>query len=239
MAVNNTIVIRTSDHNAHAQMLDATHPNVAEFCRRHKLELREFRGLKRGLWDWHACFNRLYMFEELIAEGHSGWVIYLDADAYIVDLNFAIADYLDSNSGYAGILVHSGATPEHWDINNGVMLFNLGHPITSLIIRDWIRRHEDILEEAEYLSEERPFYFGDQRILQHVLRDNPAWFGALRIETQDLMNSMHATFIRHHIRAITPDFDRRIALIRHEVDAIMKGPAADGPARPAISDKPS
>jgi hypothetical protein len=222
MTAIDTIVIRTSDVNVHAQLLDATRPNVAEFCRRHELELREFRGLKRGLWDWHSTFNRLYMFEELIAEGHRGWVIYLDADAFIEDLNFSIADYLNSNSERAGIVVHSGATPAYWDINSGVMLLNLGHPVACLIVRDWIQRHEDILQESEYLSAERPFYFGDQRILQHVLRDNPVWFDALRVETQDLMNSMHATFIKHHIRAMTPDFDRRLAMIRQDVDTVMR-----------------
>jgi len=189
--------------------------------------------LKRGLWDWHSCFNRLYILGELIAEGHRGWVIYLDADAYIVDLDFPIADYLDSNSDYAGVLVPSGATPAYWDINNGVMLLNLGHPVSGLIVKDWVRRHEDILEEPEYLSAERPHYFGDQRILQHVLRDNPAWFDALRIETQDLMNSMHATFIKHHIRAMTPDFDHRLAMIRQDVANVMKGSSADGPAQQA------
>src|ERR1700712_212546 len=146
MTAMGTIIIRTSDLNVHAQLLDATRPNVAEYCRRHKLELREFKGLKRGLWDWHSTFNRLYMFEELIAEGHRGWVIYLDADAFIVDMNFSIADYLNSNSERAGIVVHSGATPAYWDINSGVMLLNLGHPIACLIVRDWIQRHDDILQ---------------------------------------------------------------------------------------------
>jgi hypothetical protein len=55
-----------------------------------------------------------------------------------------------------------------------------------------------------------------------VLRDNPHWFNSMYVETQNVMNSMHATFIRHHLRAATPDFDLRLAAIRDDVDEIMK-----------------
>jgi hypothetical protein len=167
------------------------------------------------------------MFDELIAEGHDGWVIYIDADAFIVDLNFPIRQYLDSKSDRAGIVVHSGATPARWDINSGVMILNLRNPTAKLIVRDWIRRHEEIFEETEYLSSDRPTYFGDQRLLQQVLRENPNWFDTLHVETQDLMNSMHASFIRHHIREITPDFSCRVSKLRQDVDNVMKRFSAD------------
>jgi hypothetical protein len=222
-----TFLIQTADPFVYAEMLEVTSPNVAAFCKRHDLEYRIFRGLKRGHWDWHCCFNRLYMFEELIAEGHDGWVIYLDADAFIMDLDFPIGKYLDSKGHHAGVLVHSGATPAYWDVNNGVMFLNLGNPVAKLMVRDWIGRHEEIFHESEYLSRERPFYFGDQRLLQHILRDNPAWFDAFHIETQALMNSMHASFIRHHIRSITPDFDRRLAIMRQDVDDVMRRYSAE------------
>jgi hypothetical protein len=234
-----TFLIRTSDHTVYAEMLDITSPNIAAFCQRHDLQYRVFKGLKRGHWDWHSCFNRLYMFEELIAEGHDGWVIYLDADAFVVDLDFPIGKYLDSKSDHAGVLVHSGATPAYWDVNNGVMFLNLGNPVAKLIVRDWIDRHEKIFNETEYLSRDRPSYFGDQRLLQHTLRDNPQWFDALHIETQDLMNSMHASFIRHHIRGLTPDFDRRLAMVRQDVDDVMTRYSAEtapnGRRRPDIA----
>ena len=229
-----TFLIQTSDDIVYARMLEVTSPNIAAFCERHDLQYRVFRGLKRGHWDWHGCFNRLYMFEELIDEGHDGWVIYLDADAFIVDLDFPIREYLDSKGDRAGVLVHSGATPAYWDVNNGVMFLNFGNPVAKLIVRDWIDRHEAIFDEPEYLSRERPFYFGDQRLLQHILRDNPAWFDALHIETQKLMNSMHASFIRHHIRSMTPDFDRRLARMQRDVDEVMRRYSAEpGLGRPS------
>ncbi len=217
-----SVLMQTSDQTRYAKMLDVTSVNTKAFCNRHGLEHRIFRGLKRGRWDWHSCFNRLYMFEELITEGHDGWAIYLDADAFIVDLNFPIKEYLASKDGSAGIVVHSGATPAYWDINSGVMFLNLRNPIAKTIVNDWIRRHGEIVEETQYIAPQRPTWFGDQRLIQHVLRDNRAWFDALHVESQEVMNSMHASFIKHHIRAMTPDFDRRLAAVRREVDEVMK-----------------
>lgn len=215
------ILFQTADRGIHSTMLDITSSNTRAFCDRHGLGHRTFRGLKRGHWDWHSCFNRLYMFDELLKEGYGGWALYLDADAYVVDLDFPIRDYLHSMNDRAGIIVHSGATPAYWDVNTGVMFLNLKNPIASLMVKDWIMRHEAIFDEAEYRSRERPAYFGDQRIFQHLLRDNPAWFSALHIESQNLMNSMHATFIRHHIRKMTLDFDDRLAAISRDVDDVM------------------
>ncbi len=217
-----SVLMQTSDETRYAKMLDVTSANTKVFCNRHGLEHRIFRGLKRGRWNWHSTFNRLYMFEELITEGHDGWAIYLDADAFIVDLDFPIKEYLESKDTSAGIVIHSGATPAYWDINSGVMFLNLRNPIARAIVKDWIRRHEEIVEETQYISPQRPPYFGDQRLIQHALRDNQAWFDALHVESQDLMNSMHASFIRHHIRAITPDFDRRLAALQLEVNEVMK-----------------
>jgi hypothetical protein len=214
------ILIQTSDNHAYSDMLDVTSRNTKAYCDRHGLAHRTFKGLKRGRWTWHATFNRIYMFKELLDEGYDGWAIYLDADAYIIDFDFPILSYLASRQESAGIVVHSGATASYWDINSGVICFNLQHPVAKRIINDWIRRHEEIFQAPEYCSEQRPFYFGDQRLIQQIFLDNPDWFAAMYLESQTVMNSMHATFIRHHLRAMTPDFEQRLAVIQQAVEAL-------------------
>src|SRR5581483_5217571 len=151
------IVMQTSDSGQYAAMLDATSQNVMTFCRRHDLEYRSFKGIKSGRWQWHSCFNRLYMFDELIAAGHRDWVMYLDADAYVADMEFPIHRYLDEKKLRAGVVVHSNFKPEPWDINNGVMFLNLAMPVARAVVKEWIKRHSEIFEEPEYLSQERPY----------------------------------------------------------------------------------
>jgi hypothetical protein len=50
----------------------------------------------------------------------------------------------------------------------------------------------------------------DQGILNEILIANPDWKSVLHYESQSLLNSMHASFLRHHLRAQTPDFEQRI-----------------------------
>jgi hypothetical protein len=218
--VSSPIVMQTSDDGQYAAMLDVTSRNVIAFCRKHDLGYRSFKGIKCGHWQWHACFNRLYMFDELIAAGHQDWVVYLDADAYVADMEFPIRQYLDEKKGHAGIVVHSNFKPEPWDVNNGVMFLNLATPVARAVVKEWIKRHSEIFNEPKYLSRERPYNFGDQRLLQHIFRDRPDWFAEFHVESQSLINSMHATFIKHHLRAITPDFDSRLVKIRQDLESI-------------------
>ncbi|NOS54531.1 hypothetical protein, partial [Acinetobacter baumannii] len=103
------IVMQTSDDGQYAPMLDATSRNVIAFCRKHDLGYQAFKGIKKGHWQWHSCFNRLYMFDELIAAGHRDWVMYLDADAYVADMAFPIRQYLSDKRDRAGVVVHSNA----------------------------------------------------------------------------------------------------------------------------------
>src|SRR4051794_34277184 len=95
------VLIQTSDAVAYAPMLVTTSRTTREFSRRHGLEYRQFVGIKFGQFPWHSTYNRIHMMAELLAEGHQGWVLYLDADAYIYDLDFPIMEYLIENDQFA------------------------------------------------------------------------------------------------------------------------------------------
>jgi hypothetical protein len=100
---------------------------------------------------------------------------------------------------------------------------DLGHPVAKLIVKDWIARHEAIFERPEFLSQQWPIDFGaDQPLIQQMLNENPAWFAELEIQSQHVMNSMHATFIKHHLRAVTTQLSLRLAAIRQETDEVRR-----------------
>jgi hypothetical protein len=215
------VLFQSCDGPGFSPVLDATARANKEFCRRHDVAYRSFMGLKRGLWPWHACFNRLYMLKELIDEGHDGWALHLDGDAYVCDLNFPIKDYLGGIAHKAGVAILSGATDAYWDINSGVLFFNLGHPTAIAMVSEWINRHEKIFSDPQFLSRQWDG-FDDQRQIHLVLQEHREWFEDLHIESQSVMNSMHASFIRHHLRAMTPDFSKRIESIQREVEEVME-----------------
>src|SRR3981081_758524 len=220
------VLIQTCDPVEYATILEATSRTTREFCHRQDLKYRSFIGVKRGHWPWHSTYNRLHMLKELLDEGHRGWVLYLDADAYISDLDFPIAEFLKARTQSALIGVRANSTAEYWDINAGVLFVNFKHHLAEAIVLDLIKRHEKASQTLEFLETRWPdpdLRLDDQSLLHSALLENPDWQTSLRHEPQSLMNSMHASFIRHHLRAMTPAICERIKSIQTEVEDVLRG----------------
>ena len=222
-------LLQTADPFRYAPMLAVTQPNVTEYARRHGFGYRSFVGLKRGRWNWQASYNRLPMLVELLNEGVGGWALYLDADAYVRDLDFDLAAYLRAHRDKAAIFATSGVTGEAWDINSGVALVNLDHPQGRALVQGWAARFavlsdDDLLRQQEW--EDGP---NDQTLLQDLLREEPAIAAAVHVESMDLLNSAHARFIRQRLRAQFDGFLERVSALRDEVAAVggAFGVAAD------------
>jgi hypothetical protein len=224
------VLIQTSDPVEYAVMLASTSRTTREFCRRHGLEYRDFVGIKNGFWAWHSTYNRIHMMNELLEEGYGGWLLYLDADAYVFDLEFPIAEYLAAHQQSAMIGVRASAAAEYWDINAGVLFLNLNHSLARTIVQDMNRRLEEAVRGSDFLSDTWPaldLLMDDQGILNCALIQNPEWQSAVHYEHQSLMNSMHASFIRHRLRSNSPDASERLKLIQAEVEDVMSGHVGD------------
>lgn len=219
------ILLQTSDPLEYAPFLAATSRTASEFCRRQSIEYRQFTGIKRGCFPWHSTYNRITMMQELLEEGHRDWVIYLDADAYVVDLNFPISDYLMKNDKRALIAARINSTAPYWNINAGVLFINLAHAIGRQLIAELADKFAVVMEKRQFKKNEWPYSelrLDDQGLLQTVLMEYPEWEEFIRYEPQTLINSLHASFIRHHLRAMTPDPVDRLRLIEAAVDEIMR-----------------
>ena len=220
----NVTVLQTCDNSEHLSMLEATSRTAREFCNRQGLAYERFVGIKRGLWPWHAVYNRIYMIKELLDEGYKGWVLYMDADAYVCDLDFPVADYLASHSNSAGIFARVHHSAPYWDVNSGVFFLNADHPLARRLVEDWIDGHESAFSRKEFLINRFPemdIRLDDQGLLNEMLIANPDWQSALHYESLSLINSIEASFLRHHLRARTPNLEQRIKSIRREVDEIF------------------
>jgi hypothetical protein len=222
------ILIQTSDAVEYAAILAATSRTVLEFCRRHDLEYRNFTGIKCGYLPWHSTYNRIVMMKELLEEGHLGWVLYLDADAYVCNLDFPVADYLEENDRFAMVAVRINSTAEYWDINAGVIFMNLGHPLGRRIVAELVERLAAATRAPQFIENQWPdtdLWLDDQSLLHTTLIENPDWQAFVRYESQTFMNSLHASFIRHHLRAMTPDLADRLRSIEAEVDLVLRSSA--------------
>ena len=214
------VVIQSADTGAGGVMLAQSARTAVEYCRRHGYERREFLGLYRGFHPWQASFNRVFMLKELLDEGYSGWVLYLDMDAVIVDLDFNLYRVIPFRP-CALVACQSGATPAHWDINNGIFLLNLGSEDGRTIVERWYAAAMAIPEELL----RKGVRFGDpthdQRQLQELLRDDPVLARrALHHGPADLLNDERARFIRHFLSA-SGSMEMRTAKVKAESHAAL------------------
>lgn len=229
------VFLQSADAFHYLPMLQETSRTVIEYCRRASFRYEGFVGHKRGHWPWQATYNRIFQFRELVERGFAGWAVYLDADAFIVDLDFDLRGYLADKDHHLAVMTPSMATPHRWDINNGVLLLNLAHPGGRDLLNTWqsclgtITDHQ-LRDAADWGDVEH-----DQTMLQGILRVRPDLLDQVFLQSTDLMNSRHGTFIRQHLRADTPTLDDRIARIRAAVHRVMDH-RAGAPAQHSADD---
>src|SRR4051794_26053851 len=89
--------LQTADPQKYARVLEASAPSTRAFCALHGHEYETYVGVKRGRRPWHATFNRIDLLQEALDAGFDGWIVYLDADSFVVDLKFDLQAYLQQH----------------------------------------------------------------------------------------------------------------------------------------------
>jgi len=229
-------VIQTSDDRRYLPMLQASERLTRAFCARHGYPYTVFTGMKRGRAPVHAAYNRIFMLDELLAQGHRDWVLYMDADAYIQDMDFDVDAYLAENAAQGFDFIAAEASvhlPQIWCINNGVYFINLGSEAGQRIVL--LMRHlVDTLVPPEYWDDPNagwaPEGYDDQNMLYGVLaRDEPVQ-GRIKKESGALFN-YRGRFIAQCLRT---DFDTlagRIGFVQQRSDALWQAQALRGGER--------
>ena len=166
--------LQSADRIEYRRLIEVTSLTLREYCSTHGTDYHQYLGIKVGSKPWQAALNRIPILKSYVDEGYRGWIIYLDADAYIADLDFDIWSYLKDRSHFAVIAAPSGVLPPRWwDINNGVVAFNLGQPATLTLINRWHERLKMNSDEA--LENEAAWgeVVDDQDILHESLKEQP------------------------------------------------------------------
>jgi hypothetical protein len=210
--------VQTADPEKYARLLEASAPSTRAFCAINNYDYEAFVGLKRGWHPWHATFNRIDLLDEALQAGFDGWLVYLDADSFVVDLEFDFTAYLDRHA--EAPLIARAVDPAKaptWNVNAGVLIFNMKHPQTHWLIRTW-KRLFDLWRKAGLLQlPPRLAPVNDQILLHWAMRLNPGLVRAIRFEHPDFINGALASFIVQFLRADVEDFDLRISLITERV----------------------
>jgi len=171
----------------------------------------------------------------------------MDADAYIHDMDFDVRRYLDDKRHYAGIFAGFSSSSKPYDINAGGFALNLGHVLGQEVAIEYSKRVSAI-PDREF---NRAVIWGkdipeDQWILFHILENFYEDRGvgeSFLFEQANEGYTNNGPFIRQVLRSKASDFQSRMALIRGEIDGIMRGrwegPGGDQPGYFLRADHPS
>ncbi len=221
MAMVDALFLQSADPERYGPLLELTSRTVKEYCRRHGYGYQCFVGIIRGQHAWHAALNRIPILRWIAASGYRGWVVYVDADAYIFDLSFDLAGFLAKHGDRALVAAASGVLPARWwDLNTGVFAFNLTHPGAHRIIEAWNERLDRIAEEDLRGEVTWGQVADDQDMLHRVLQEEPEAQAWVALDQENTVNYT-ARFIRQVLRADYSDFSARVDKLRYAVGEVM------------------
>ena len=207
-------------------MLGLTSRSVIAYTAGKGLQYEMFLGIKKGIHPWQATFNRVFLLDEMIERGVTGWVCYMDADAWIEDQSFDLKNYLDTHADRAAIFTSSLASDNWWDVNAGVFFLNLSNEIGVRFAKEWKARCLEAWPDIENVTNFPEGGPDDQSILHEILAASSDYEAAIWVESPDLINSAWATFIRQHLRSNATDLRSRVAHIREEISRILDSGSA-------------
>jgi hypothetical protein len=218
------VMLQTADAKRYLPMLQATAAVNQAYCSRHDISYSQFIGIKRGFHPWQACFNRIVLVNEMIDLGYRGWVFYLDADAFVWDLSFDVRRLIH----YIGkpiIMAPGGQSGQHWDVNDGVFLIDLGNETARDLILAWLAGFMAISEERlRAMPEWAPQDIdSDQPLLQAILQRTKRFQKILGHADRHVLNDSTASFVRQILRCHPGTSEDRLEHICKETSSILSG----------------
>lgn len=214
-------VYQTADADNYAEMLNITSRANRRYCERYGIEFETFLGIKRGYFPWHAAFNRIIYLKEQMDAGYDGWILYLDADAYVYGQGCDVRDLIKGGDGDF-YFAPGGGSGKKWDVNDGVFIINLGSSAARELIDAW---YENFMETPdEVMQEAHDWYMikADQQRLHEILMERPDLLDRLSMVPRQVLNDENACFIRQVLRvAGTPE--ERLKIIKDGVEQAVSG----------------
>jgi hypothetical protein len=214
------VFIQTADPRKYRTLLNLTSKTVQRYCGQNNFHYQSYVGIIRGYYPWQATFNRIPILHRLAESGFLGWVCYLDADAFVADLNFDLINYL-ADKGDTALIAAPGGQSFWWAVNAGVLFLNLGHPLGQAIVREWHSAFGAITDDELRVGVGWSAVPDDQSLLHQVLRTMPY------VENHILVDRAHPPLINYEGRFIKQvlrvagSLEDREARLRAEVSRVL------------------
>jgi hypothetical protein len=164
---SDVIVVQTCDGIKYKDILDITSKHHEKYAKLHGYDYIRYDGIKQGKHPWHAAFNRIYMLEDALNQGYK-YVLYLDADAVVLQPQRTVLDLLGDNADR--LMMITTDTLELGNMNDGVFIMNLQHPNSRTLIELWKKMYEMYLLDDNNNTDVFDVQRNDQIFLYYIFK---------------------------------------------------------------------
>lgn len=150
------IIMQTCDNQRYPVLLNISEKYNREYAQLWNIDYLSYRGIRKGCYSHHAMFNRIFMLHDLLITGYQGWVLYMDADAIILDKNYDIKDKLrilranEQCFWMHNVFSEEDERFEWYHINNGVFAIDLGSVVARRVIEIWKGIYDNFYSKADF-----------------------------------------------------------------------------------------
>ena len=237
------LIATYSAYGKYARLLELTSPINKAYAKRWNHDILVVQGTTMILpWDNNCTppeersrFNKVdILLEALSRNDKYDQLLLLDADTLIYDFSFDVTQLISDNNNNSNntMLVAQRTTIEDnlhtHNINNGVTLWNLHHPLTAAVAADWneacrrgIPDNRPYRGDQYYLrrvlqSEERiasistvwdEFYYRDGTVIKHFQRSNARSWNETGLDNRE-----------ERIMTVIRDISNRYGLVATDLD---------------------
>jgi len=192
-------ILQTADTQLYSKMLDVSMHSFKTYCLKNNISYDVFFGLKKGNKPWHASLNRIFILKSYLDSGYDSWVIYTDADTYIVDQEYDIRKYLNEREKHSIIVAPSGKLPPRWwDVNIGVFAINMSNDFSKNFINEWHRKMMEFSDDDINNEKKWGDVVDDQDLFHKTLQDICGIQSSILIEESAF--NWNSLFIRQRLR---------------------------------------
>ena len=212
-------LLQTSDPHRYFDLFTVTSIPTRRFCELQGVKYTGYIGLSVGYFPWHATYNRIPLLAGMLRDGYRGWVIYLDADAYVSDVTFDIHAFLNQHSGKSILGAPGGE--QSWNINAGILFINLGQAAGQRIVAEWAEGFYNEVGNERLRSAKNPWQDGlkDDQVLLHQVLGREDTSTVLEKLPLEFVGWPESRFVRQLLRT-HGSLEERIALARAGVEKI-------------------
>lgn len=204
------VLVLQSSNDEYAPLLHATRSRNAAYARRHNYTYYHTTSPVHTL-DPHGHMSKVLLLNQHL-DGPYRHILYLDADAVVVDPSRRVEDEVPWRGGVGLHFCQGGRPTFRWNVNAGVLLIDTRNAGARGVVRQWRHQCLFVLHVAHVMGWHG--WISDQTQLHIVLAMTPTSVYTSHRWPHQCTFNYNGSFVSHSLRSCTDNRSHRLTTLR-------------------------